>query len=84
MRQLEKFLKKKKKKIKKDKNYTIKDSTKNKIFQDIENILKNYKIKLASVLLFQLVMILFFWYFITAFCQVYRNTQKYLLLNIRL
>ena len=69
------------KKLKKNKNYTLDNPTKKKIFSEIENILKNYKIKLALLLTFEFCLIVFFLYFITAFCQVYPNTQINWLFN---
>ena len=69
------------KKIRKNKNYKIDYSAKMKIFAKVENALKYYKIKLGFFLFFVLVLILGFCYFITAFCQVYPNTQTSLLIN---
>ena len=61
--------------LKKDKKYTIDDVQKRKIFTEVENVLKYYKIKLIVLFIFQLIFLLFSWYFVTAFCQVYQNTQ---------
>ena len=69
------------KKIRKNKNYKIDFSGKMRIFAKVENALKYYKIKLGFFLFFVLVLILGFCYFITAFCQVYPNTQTSLLIN---
>ena len=52
-----------------------------KIFSEVENALKCYKIKLILFLIFNFLFMLFFWYFITAFCQVYQNTQINWLFN---
>ena len=61
--------------LKKDKKYTIDDVQKRKIFTEVENVLKYYKIKLILLIIFQFIFLLFSWYFVTAFCQVYQNTQ---------
>ena len=73
--------KKEEKKIRKNKNYKIDYSAKMRVFAKVENALKYYKIKLGFFLFFVLVLILGFCYFITAFCQVYPNTQTSLLIN---
>jgi len=63
------------------KKYEIKEETKKQIFNDVENILKKYKIKILVLLIIQTVLILFFWYFVTAFCHVYSSTQASWLLD---
>ena len=68
-------------KIKKDKKYKYNDSFKKKIYSEIENILKKLKIKIACLLFIQTILILFFWYFVTAFCHVYSSTQTSWLLD---
>ena len=68
-------------KIKKKKNYTTDYPTKMKIFEDVEKLLKIYKVKLIILIIFEFIILLFFLYFVTAFCQVYPKTQGSLLLN---
>jgi hypothetical protein len=63
------------------KKYEIKEETKRQIFNDVENILKKFKIKILILLIIQTVLILFFWYFVTAFCHVYSSTQASWLLD---
>ena len=63
------------KKIQTEKNYIINAKRKNKIFLEIEKILKKYKIKILFLIIIDLIFILFFWYFVTAFCHVYSSTQ---------
>ena len=58
-----------------NKNYRINKNRKNQIFLEIEKILKRLKIKLMFLIIVQIVLMLFFWYFVTAFCQVYKSTQ---------
>ena len=62
-------------KIKKNKKYKYNDSIKKKLYSKIENILKKLKIKVAILLMIQTILILFFWFFVTAFCHVYSSTQ---------
>ena len=62
-------------KMKKNKNYTTKEETKREIFYEVENILKKFKIKIIILLIIETILILFFWYFVTAFCHVYSSTQ---------
>ena len=66
---------------KKNKKYKIQEKTKQNIFLKVENILKNLKIKIFILIIIEILLILFFWYFITAFCHVYSNTQKSWLLD---
>ena len=46
---------------------------------EIKKIIKNLKIKFFFFFLICFLMISFFWYFISAFCAVYENTQYFLL-----
>ena len=69
-------------KLKKNRNYSLDYPTKMRVFSEVEKVLKYYKIKSIIVLIFEFLVILFFWYFVTAFCQVYANTQGSLALNI--
>ena len=68
-------------KIKKTKKYTTKEQTKKNIFYEVENVLKKFKIKIFILLLTETIFILFFWYFVTAFCHVYSSTQTSWLLD---
>ena len=62
-------------KIKKEKKYKINEKDKITIFQKVEKILKILKIKILIFIIIELLLILFYWYFITAFCHVFPNTQ---------
>jgi hypothetical protein len=42
----------------------------------IINIFKCIKYKIIGFFMFTLVLLVFYWYFISAFCAVYQNTQK--------
>ena len=68
-------------KIINDKKYKIDSKRKNEIFIEIEKILKKFKIKIVFLIIIQIVLMLFFWYFVTAFCHVYNSTQKSWLLD---
>ena len=45
------------------------------------NMIKYLKIKLAFFFVFSFLFMLFFWYFISCFCTVYKNTQKILIID---
>ena len=62
-------------KMKKDKKYIVNDVRKKEIQKEIEYILKKYKIKSIVLIVIESILILFFWYYVTAFCQVYSGTQ---------
>ena len=64
-----------------NKKYKINDKRKKEIFLEIEKILKCLKIKIFILIAMQIILILFFWYFVTAFCHVYANTQTSWLLD---
>ena len=63
-------------KLKKDKKYKITNKRKDEIFLEIEEILKTYKFKVTILIIIELILMLFFWYYITAFCHVYHATQS--------
>ena len=62
-------------KIKLNKKYKITKERKKEIFSEIEKILKFCKIKIILLFIIEILLILFYWYFVTAFCHVYLNTQ---------
>ena len=68
-------------KIRKNKNYIITERRKSEIVKEIEAILKKYKIKVIILIILEVLAILFFWYYVTAFCHVYSSTQISWLLN---
>ena len=78
---IRKVFRKEEEKIKHKKGYKIKNETKKEIYSEILNIFKKYKIKLIILFTIEIVLILFFWYFVTAFCHVYSNTQTSWLLD---
>ena len=62
-------------KMKKDKKYIVNDVRKKEIQKEIGYILKKYKIKSIVLIVIESILMLFFWYYVTAFCQVYSGTQ---------
>ena len=63
-------------KIKQNKKYIVSDERKKEIIEEIEKILKIYKIKVVIFIIIEQILIIFFWYYVTAFCHVYNSTQK--------
>ena len=55
--------------------YQIKNSQRTLNKRNILNILKSIKIKLAIFFIFTSIFLFFYWYTITSFCAVYKNTQ---------
>ena len=78
---IRKVFRKEEEKIKHKKGYKIKEETKKEIYSEILNIFKKYKIKLIILFTIEIILILFFWYFVTAFCHVYSSTQTSWLLD---
>ena len=68
-------------KIKFNKKYKVNDRIKKDTYNKIENILQKFKIKIAVLLIIETILILFFGYFVTAFCHVYPSTQMSWLLD---
>ena len=63
------------------KKFKINDNMKKDVHAKIMNILDKLKIKIAFLFLIETILILFFWYFVTAFCHVYSSTQTSWLLD---
>ena len=63
-------------KMKKNKKYFVKESSKNKIIHEIERIYKKLKIKIAIFLVMEFSLMIFFWYYVSTFCAVYKETQE--------
>ena len=63
-------------KLIKNKKYIVTEKRKKEIKNEIENILKKYKIKVNIFISIEIILILFFWYYVTIFCHVYSSTQK--------
>ena len=69
------LFRKEEEKLTKNKKYNISDKRKKDIQLEIEKILKKYKIKLIVLIIIEFSLMLFFWYYVTAFCHVYNSTQ---------
>ena len=69
-------------KIKKDKNYMVSKQRKKEILLEIDEILKKYKIKVIILVAIEVILVIFFWYFVTAFCHIYKATQTFWLIDI--
>mgnify|MGYP006873017867 CR=1 FL=1 len=61
--------------LKADKKYKVNEITKRKIEDDLMKIIKCLKIKIICFIIFEFLFMLFFFYYVTAFCQVYQSTQ---------
>jgi len=61
--------------LKADKNYIVNEVTKRKIEDNLNKIIKCLKIKIICFIIFEFLFMLFFFYYVTAFCQVYQSTQ---------
>ena len=68
-------------KLKKDKKYKVSEKRKKEILEEIEKILNKHKIKVFVLMTIEVILMLFFWYYVTAFCHVYSSTQLSWLLD---
>ena len=63
------------KKLRNNKNYKVNKETKAKILIALKKILSALKIKIILFIISEFSIMLFFYYFVTAFCEVYTQTQ---------
>ena len=63
-------------KMRKNKKYIVKKAQKKLISLKLEKELKYLKLKNFIFIIIEFILLLFFFYFTTAFCEVYKNTQK--------
>ena len=68
-------------KIRKNKNYKVTKERKIQIKKDIENILEKYKCKLIILFFIEIILMIFFLYYVVAFCHVFSGTQTSWLLD---
>ena len=73
--ELENIFREEEKKMKKNKDYKINKQNKLKIIDKITKLTKILKIKITIFIFFEFLLMLFFYYFVTAFCEVYNKTQ---------
>ena len=62
-------------KMKNNKQYKVSHESKLRIAKEIIKINNNLKYKILIFLLIEFFLIIFFYYFVTAFCEVYKETQ---------
>ena len=62
-------------KMKNNKKYSPNNITKDEISLKLKKIFQKLKIKILIFILIEFLMVIFFWYFATAFCAVYFETQ---------
>ena len=62
-------------KLKQNKKYIVTEKRKKEILGEIEKALKKHKIKVIILIFIEFSFILFFWYYVIAFCHVYSSTQ---------
>ena len=72
---IENIFRKEEELMKKNKKYKLNRNEKKIIFNSIMKTFKILKLKIFFYIIIDLIIMLFFLYFITAFCQVYKNTQ---------
>jgi hypothetical protein len=73
--EIKKIFKKEEKKMRKNKRYKVNKLRKKMINNKLIDIFKMLKIKIAFYIVIESLLMLFFFYYITAFCGVYQNTQ---------
>ena len=80
-RKIEKLFLDEEKILRNDKNYKVKRKKKLFIRYAIQKILKSLEIKIVIFIIVEFLFILFFSYYVTAFCHVYKKTQVDWILN---
>ncbi len=75
------IFKKEEDKLKSDKTYIVTQERKEEILKEIDIILNKLKKKYIALFLIEFIVILFYWYYATAFGHVYTNTQTSWILN---
>ena len=74
-RTYENIFREEEKKMRKNRKYKANRKTKIEILKKINDISKKFKIKIIIYFICEFILILFFYYFVTAFCEVYKKTQ---------
>ena len=67
--------------LKNNKNYKVNEKEKMRIEEEINSIIKCLRIKIICFIILEFIFMLFFFYYVIAFCQVYRSTQMSWLLD---
>ena len=71
----EEVFRKEESKMRKNRKYKVDKQTKSQMFNQISEISRKLKIKVVVFFAFEFSLMLFFYYFVTAFCEVYKKTQ---------
>ena len=53
----------------------MKIGRKKEILNEIQNIFKKYQLKVIVFISLDLILMMFFWYYVIVFCQIYSRTQ---------
>ena len=72
----EDIFKKQEEKMRKNKNYKVSKKTKFEIIEKIKISCSKLKCFIRIFIISELIIMIFFYYFVTAFCEVYKKTQK--------
>ena len=64
------------KKLRENKNYKVSKNTKLKIIEKIKKISSKLKCYIRIFIIIEFIIMIFFYYFVTAFCEVYKKTQR--------
>ena len=72
---IEDLFRKEEKKMRKDSNYVVNFIKRKKILMKIYEINKKLKIKIIIFFIIEFSIMIFFFYFVTAFCEVYKQSQ---------
>ena len=72
---IENEFKKEEEKMRKDEKYTVSNERKEVIIKNINSSLSCLKLKMIIFVALDFILLLFFFYFVTSFCEVYQSTQ---------
>ena len=73
--EVEDLFREEEKKMREDNKYIVNKKKRKKILVEIYQINKKLKVKIFFFILIEFSIMLFFYYFVTAFCEVYKKTQ---------
>ena len=74
--EIENLFRKEENKMRKNKKYKVNLNSRKQILNNLLKIFKTMKIKIICYIIIEFLILLFFLYYITAFCEVYKSTQK--------
>ena len=72
---IERLFRNEEKKMRKDENYKVNNKTKKEIKCKLKAIFYLFKVKIFLFFLIEIILLLFYCYFMIAFCEVYKKTQ---------